>query len=157
MLSTGRKHFIGMIGAFHGKTFGALSATSKACFRKPFVQGSLLGNLGNNSLINLAHAGLLEFTHVPPNDCDALRRAFDAAAFTGNEIAGLIVEPVLGEGGIHVLTDEYMRLARQLCDEAGARLICDEVQVWHVTIIKSALLFTTFEDWAWPHWSHVGV
>jgi putrescine aminotransferase len=74
-------------------------------------------------------AGLLSFTHVKPNDCEALRRAFESAAFTGNEIAGLIMEPVLGEGGIHMLTDEYMRLARQLCDEAGACLIFDEVQV----------------------------
>ncbi len=40
MLKTGRKHFIGLIGAFHGKTMGSLSATSKACFRKPFVQGA---------------------------------------------------------------------------------------------------------------------
>jgi putrescine aminotransferase len=111
MMSTGRRAFIGLIGAFHGKTLGALSATSKACFRKDFG------------------GGLLPFTHVPPNDVAALTAAFDAAAFTGTEIAGLILEPVLGEGGIHVLTDEYLRAARALCDRHGANLIFDEVQV----------------------------
>lgn len=110
MLSTGRRHFIGVIGAFHGKTVGALSGTSKAVFRKPF---------GN---------ALLPFTHVPVNDIAALTRAFEASKFTGNEIAGFIVEPVLGEGGIHLCTDEYLRAARRLCDEYGARLIFDEVQ-----------------------------
>lgn len=110
MMATGRRHFIGLIGAFHGKTLGALSATSKACFRKDFG------------------GGLLPFTHVPPNDIEALRHAFASAAFTGAEVAGVILEPVLGEGGIHILTDEYLRAARRLCDDAGAMLIFDEVQ-----------------------------
>lgn len=110
MLATGRRHYIGLLGAFHGKTFGSLSGTSKAVFRKPFV------------------GGLLPFTHVPPNDVAALEAAFAASAFTGNEVAGLIMEPVLGEGGIHVLTDEFMRAARRLCDAHGTMLIFDEVQ-----------------------------
>lgn len=111
MLSTnGRRHYVGILGAFHGKTMGALSATSKSVFRKAFS------------------GGLLNFSHVPVNDLDALRRVFEASKFTGNEIAGFIVEPVLGEGGIHVCTDEYLQLARKLCNEYGARLIFDEVQ-----------------------------
>lgn len=110
MLSTGRRHFVGLLGGFHGKTLGSLSATSKACFRGAFG------------------GGLLPITHLPVNDLDALRRVFEASKFTGNEIAGLILEPVLGEGGIHVLTTEYMQLARKLCDDYGARLIFDEVQ-----------------------------
>lgn len=61
--------------------------------------------------------GLLPFTHVPPNDIPALEAAFAAASFTGNEVAGLIMEPVLGEGGIHVLTHDFMRAARRRgCD-----------------------------------------
>ncbi len=110
MAATGRRHFIGVLGAFHGKTLGALSGTSKAVFRKPFA-----GNL-------------LPFTHVPVNDVTALRRAFEASRFTGNEIAGFIVEPIMGEGGIHVCTDDFLRAARELCDEFGACLIFDEVQ-----------------------------
>jgi putrescine aminotransferase len=111
MLSTGgRRHYVALLGAFHGKTLGALSATSKSVFRKAFG------------------GGLLTFSHIPVNDLDALRRVFEASRFTGNEIAGLIIEPVMGEGGIHVCSDEYLRLSRALCDEYGARLIFDEVQ-----------------------------
>jgi putrescine aminotransferase len=110
MVSTGRRHFLGVIGAFHGKTLGALSGTSKAVFRKPF-SGSLL-----------------PFNHLPVNDVEALRRAFESSKFTGNEIAGFLVEPIMGEGGIHVCSDEYLRAARALCDEYGACLIFDEVQ-----------------------------
>jgi putrescine aminotransferase len=79
-------------------------------FRKPF-----LGNL-------------LDVSHVPFNDIAHLRETFKAAAFSGNEIAALILEPIQGEGGIHVASDEYLRTARQLCDEYGACLVFDEVQ-----------------------------
>lgn len=110
MLATGRRHFIGVIGAFHGKSLGSLAATSKAAFRKPFA------------------ASLLPFTHIPNNDIAALRRAFESAAFTGNDIAGFIVEPVIGEGGIHICSDDFLVEARALCDKYGACLIADEVQ-----------------------------
>ena len=93
-----------------GKTLGALSGTSKAVFRRDFG------------------GGLLPFTHVPPNDVAALERAFESASFTGTDIAGVLLEPVLGEGGIYVLSDDFMRAARRLCDASGAALIFDEVQ-----------------------------
>lgn len=110
MLSTGRKHFVGVVGAFHGKSLGSLSATSKAVFRRAFG------------------GGLLSFSHVPVNDCEALKRVFESSSFTGNDIAGFIVEPILGEGGIHVCSDEFLRTARELCDQHGSMLIFDEVQ-----------------------------
>jgi putrescine aminotransferase len=109
-VSTGRKTIIAAVNAFHGKTLGALSCTSKAAFRGPFV-----GAFGNTQ-------------HVPFNDVQALRQMFAASRFTGNEIAGLILEPIQGEGGIHVATLEYLKAARALCDEYGAVLIFDEVQ-----------------------------
>ena len=112
MLSTGRRRFIGVLGAFHGKSLGALAATSKAAFRGPFATAGVL----------------LPFAHVKLNDAAALRAAFEAAAFVGEPVAGLLVEPVVGEGGIHVADDAYLRAARALCDEFGARLIFDEVQ-----------------------------
>ena len=116
ILRTGRIKFIAVQGAFHGKTLGSLSGTSKAVFRTPFKQG------------------LLPFVHVPVNDVIALRAAFASAAFTGDEIAGLLLEPVLGEGGIHPLTDDFMRLSRELCDASGSMLIFDEVQVRHMCL-----------------------
>jgi putrescine aminotransferase len=109
-LGTGRKTIVACTNAFHGKTLGALSCTSKSAFRKPFV-----GTMHNT-------------LHVPFNDVKALQQVFASSRFTGNEIAGLILEPIQGEGGIHVSSLEFMRTARSLCDEYGAMLIFDEVQ-----------------------------
>ena len=109
-MATGRKTIIAAVNAFHGKTLGALACTSKSVFRQPF-----LGTMSN-------------VQHVKFNDVTSLKCAFEASHFTGNEIAGLILEPVQGEGGVHVATLEYMQAARDLCDKYGACLIFDEVQ-----------------------------
>lgn len=110
MLHTTRKHIIAAVNAFHGKTLGALATTSKSVFRAPFL------------------GSLLNVTHVPFNDISYLRETFKSAAFTGNDIAAVMLEPIQGEGGIFVATDEYLKAARALCDEYGACLIFDEVQ-----------------------------
>lgn len=99
-----------LVSAFHGKTLGALATTSKALFRTPFL------------------GALLNVTHVPINDLVTLKAVFAASKFTGDEIAGLIIEPIQGEGGIHICTNEYLQAARKLCDEYGSLLIFDEVQ-----------------------------
>lgn len=110
ILHTGRKRVLAFVNAFHGKTLGSLAATSKAGFRAPFV------------------GALMDVTHCSFNDLAEVSRAFEHAAFTGDEIAAVIVEPIQGEGGVHVATDDFLRCLRRLCDEAGACLIFDEVQ-----------------------------
>ncbi len=65
LLSTGRKHMVACTGAFHGKSLGSLSTTSKSEFRAPF-----LGALAN-------------VTHVPFNDIASLEQIFASSAFTG--------------------------------------------------------------------------
>ncbi|MDD4601035.1 Putrescine aminotransferase [bioreactor metagenome] len=101
---TGRHKVISTINAFHGKTLGALTATGRDLFREPF-QPLLSG-----------------FSHVPFNDIEALKKVID------HETAAVIIEPVQGEGGIIVPSDDYLPAVRQLCDEYSALLICDEVQ-----------------------------
>jgi putrescine aminotransferase len=110
MLHTGRFRVLACLNGFHGKTLGALSTTSKALFRGPFV------------------GALLDVVHVPFNDCDALRAAMEGASFTGNPFAACIVEPVQGEGGIHVATSAFLTLARDLCTATGTCLVLDEIQ-----------------------------
>jgi len=110
MMATGRTHFVSTIGAFHGKTLGALSGTSKAQYRKPF--GS----------------ALLDFAHLPLNDLQAMTAHFEGCEFSGRQVAGVIVEPIQGEGGIHPCTTEYLVGLRALCDKYGTMLIFDEVQ-----------------------------
>ncbi|MBP2642205.1 MAG: Acetylornithine/succinyldiaminopimelate aminotransferase [Firmicutes bacterium] len=103
-LHTGRKNVVSAINSFHGKTFGALSATGRELFREPF-----------EPLLN-------GFTHVPFGSTEALEQAVNA------ETAAVILEPIQGEGGIIVPPEDYLPTAREICDHYGALLICDEVQ-----------------------------
>jgi LysW-gamma-L-lysine/LysW-L-ornithine aminotransferase len=102
--STGRPKVVAARRGFHGRTFGALSATWRKELREPF-----------EPLVP-------EFVHVPYNEPEALASAVD------ERTALLLLEPVQGEGGVHVATAEYLRAARAACDRAGALLAFDEVQ-----------------------------
>lgn len=103
-LATGRKKFIAANNAFHGKTFGALTATGRDLFRAPFQP--LLQN----------------FSHVNYGEIDALAAVIDEAT------AAVILEPIQGEGGIIVPPTGYLSAVRELCDQHGTLLIADEVQ-----------------------------
>jgi putrescine aminotransferase len=109
MLTTGRHHFIGMIGAFHGKSLGSLGGTSKAVFREPFLP-------------------LLHWTHVPFGDLDALKMIMKSCDFSGDRVAAIVIEPIQGEGGINVAPPGFLAGARELCDKYGAMLVLDEIQ-----------------------------
>lgn len=106
----GKTAFVSTNGGFHGKSLGALSATSKAVFRKPFaplVPG---------------------FRHVPYGDLEAMRDTLYACQNAGDGVAAVIVEPIQGEGGVIIPPADYLPGLRKLCDEVGALLILDEVQ-----------------------------
>ena len=103
-LATGRKKYIAAKNAFHGKTYGSLTATGRDLFRKPFEP--LLQN----------------FTHVEFGNIEALEAAIDT------ETAAFILEPIQGEGGIIVPPDGYLAAVRALCDKYGVLMIADEVQ-----------------------------
>ncbi len=62
------------------------------------------------------------FVHVPLGDIEALRAAVN------DETAGILLEPVQGEGGVHVAADSYLQAVRELCDETGILMMLDEVQ-----------------------------
>ena len=101
--ATKRAKLVGTHGAFHGKTFGALSVSGRDAFRAPFAPL------------------LADAVHVPFGDLAALAAAVDGAA-------AVIVEPVQGEGGVVVPPPDYLRGVRALCDRSGAVFIADEVQ-----------------------------
>jgi len=65
---------------------------------------------------------LLPVKFVPYNDADAIRKAIN------QNTAGVFLEPIQGEGGVIVPSDEYLKHVREICDEAGILLILDEVQ-----------------------------
>jgi predicted acetylornithine/succinylornithine family transaminase len=90
-------------GAFHGRTYGALSATPQESKQAPF-------------------APLVPGFRAVAGEPDALRAAVDG------HTAAVMLEPVQGETGVHVLSGELLRAAREACDEHGAALVFDEVQ-----------------------------
>ncbi|CAF0787789.1 unnamed protein product [Adineta steineri] len=110
MLATGRRTIVAAVGGFHGKSLGALSGTSKAVFRKAFIPS------------------LLNMRHIPFNDLNALEQTLSCLQFTGDDAAAVLLEPILGEGGIIVPNDDYFPGVRRLCDKYGVLLIADEVQ-----------------------------
>ena len=90
-------------GGFHGRTYGALSATPQESKQAPF-------------------APLVPGFHAVPLEVAALRAA------VGESTAAVLMEPVLGESGVHPVPDELLRAAREACDAVGAALVFDEVQ-----------------------------
>jgi acetylornithine/N-succinyldiaminopimelate aminotransferase len=101
---SGRREFITMTGSFHGRTFGAMSATAQSKYQEPFkpvVPG---------------------FDHVPFGDAAA------AEAAMSDRVCAVLVEPIQGEGGVNVAPHDYFVRLRELCDASGALLIFDEVQ-----------------------------
>jgi acetylornithine/LysW-gamma-L-lysine aminotransferase len=101
---TGKPEIIALMGAFHGKTMGALSATWDKKYREPFLP-----------LIP-------EFKHVAPDNQDKIREAIS------EKTAAVLMEPIRGEGGVRVPPDGYLQAVRQICDEKNVLLIFDEVQ-----------------------------
>jgi acetylornithine/N-succinyldiaminopimelate aminotransferase len=90
-------------GAFHGRTYGALSATPQESKQAPF-------------------APLVPGFVVVPKDPVALAAAVDA------DTAAVLIEPIQGETGINVIPDELLLAARTACNRAGAALVFDEIQ-----------------------------
>ncbi len=103
-ISTGRKNFIAAMRAFHGRTYGSLSATFNKKYREGFEP--LLPGV----------------SHVSYNNIEALDKAVN------EETAAVILEVVQGEGGVYPASLEYIQAARRICDERGALLIVDEIQ-----------------------------
>jgi putrescine aminotransferase len=103
----GKRHVVGMVDGYHGKTLGALSVTGKPLFQRPF------------------EPLLPDVTHVPFGDHLAL-----ADELTGHDHGSVcvVLEPVQGEAGVVVPPAGYLRRVADLCSRHGAFLVLDEVQ-----------------------------
>jgi acetylornithine/succinyldiaminopimelate/putrescine aminotransferase len=104
--ATGRTRIVALEGGFHGRTLGALSATGQPAKWEGF--GPLVPGV----------------TFARPNDVESL----EAAVSPVGELATIIVEPILGEGGVVPLDDGFVRAAAEIASEVGALLCVDEVQ-----------------------------
>ena len=101
---TGKTDIISFEGAFHGRTYGALSAQKNKKYSNGF--GPLLSG----------------FKKVKFNDIKKLKDAIN------NKTAGIIIEPIQGEGGIRPADLKFLKFVRKICDQKGILLFLDEVQ-----------------------------
>ena len=112
--STPKTQILTMTGAFHGRTYGAVSATPQPKYHRGF--GPLLPG----------------FATVPFNDLEAVQGAVT------DETCAIFVEPLQGEGGVNPATPEFLMGLRQICDERRILLVFDEIQFG---IARSGALF----------------
>jgi acetylornithine/N-succinyldiaminopimelate aminotransferase len=91
-------------GAFHGRTLAAIAAT------------------GNQKYLDGFGPPVEGFDQVPFNDLDAVKKAI------GPQTAAILIEPVMGEGGVRVVPHAFLRALRELCDKNGLLLMFDEIQ-----------------------------
>lgn len=101
----GCKRLVSMENGYHGKTMGSLSVTARALYQDPF------------------RPLLPDVSHVPFGDANAL-----AHNLRKGERACVILEPIQGEGGVHIPPEGYLREVRGICDQYGAILVFDEIQ-----------------------------
>lgn len=101
---TGKNHIITFEKSFHGRTFGAMSATG---------QGKIHNGFG--PLVD-------KFTIVPFNDVAALEAVID------DSVAAIMLEMIQGEGGVNAVTPEFAQAIATICEDKGILLIIDEVQ-----------------------------
>lgn len=101
--ATGKFELVAAINSFHGRTLGSLGTTYKPQYREPFLP-------------------LNEALFVPYDDVESLKET------VSKNTSAVILEPIQGEGGVNVPCTEYLRAAREICDDTGALLILDEVQ-----------------------------
>ncbi len=102
--NTKQRDIVSFHGSFHGRTYGSLSATPNKKYQPPF--GPMLSG----------------FRYGQFNDVAAVQE------LVNENTAGVIVEPIQGEGGINIATPEFLQALRKRCDEVGAVLIFDEIQ-----------------------------
>jgi acetylornithine/N-succinyldiaminopimelate aminotransferase len=103
-VSTKKTRLVALRNSFHGRTFGALAITGQPQYQRPF------------------EPLCPEVTFIEPNDCVALEKV------VSDDIAGVVLEAVSGEGGVVPLHDDFLRCARHVATRSGALLVADEIQ-----------------------------
>ena len=109
-IATGGRWFISTVGAFHGKSMGAISMGGKSTYRTPYIPM------------------VQQVQHVQYGIADDVRKAIKNLQAVGEKVAGVILEPIQGEAGVIVPPAGYLQEVREICDETGVALIFDEIQ-----------------------------
>ena len=109
-LATGGRYYISTVGAFHGKSYGAISMGGKAAYREDYLPM------------------IQQVQHVRDGDADAMETAIENLITVGEKVAGVILEPIQGEAGVIIPPEGYLKKVREICDKYGIAMIADEIQ-----------------------------
>ena len=109
-IATGGRWYISTVGAFHGKSMGAISVGGKNTYRVPYTPM------------------VQQVQHVEYGNAADVRKAVRNLQAVGEKVAAVIVEPIQGEAGVIVPPENYLTELRGICDEFGVALIFDEIQ-----------------------------
>jgi len=127
---TGRQMILAFIGGFHGRPMGALSLTASSSVYRRHLGGLLVGV--EHVPYPVCHRCTFGHGSHSPDDCcgqwrNMIQLTLDRLVHP-DDLAAIVVEPILGEGGYQVPPDDFLPELRSICDRTGALLICDEVQ-----------------------------
>lgn len=109
-IATGGRWYISTVGAFHGKSMGAISMGGKSTYRIPYTPM------------------VQQVQHVEYGNAEDARKAIRNLTAVGEKVAAMIVEPIQGEAGVIVPPKGYLQELREICDEYHVALIFDEIQ-----------------------------
>ncbi|MBI5887161.1 MAG: aspartate aminotransferase family protein [Deltaproteobacteria bacterium] len=125
--ATGRQGIIAFTGGFHGRTMGALSLTaSNAKYRKHYHP--LLPSVFHAPYPYCHRCFLGKKRDTCSTDCLQYLKDILRHQIAPEEVACVIIEPVLGEGGYSAAPPDYMKMLKELCEKEGILFIADEVQ-----------------------------
>lgn len=109
-LATGGRWYISTVGAFHGKSMGAISMGGKGGYREDYIPM------------------VQQVQHVEYGNAEAMEAAIKNLHIVGEKVAGVILEPIQGEAGVIIPPPGYLKKVREICDRYGVALIIDEIQ-----------------------------
>ena len=109
-LATGGRWYISTVGAFHGKSMGAISMGGKGAYREDYIPM------------------VQQVQHVEYGNAAATEAAVKNLQTVGEKVAAIIVEPIQGEAGVIIPPDGYLKQLREIADKYGVCLIFDEIQ-----------------------------
>jgi putrescine aminotransferase len=109
-LATGGRWYISTVGAFHGKSMGAISMGGKGAYREDYIPM------------------VQQVQHVKYGDAAAMDVAIKNLQTVGEKVAGVIIEPIQGEAGVIIPPPGYLKAVREICDKYGVAMIVDEIQ-----------------------------
>jgi 4-aminobutyrate aminotransferase len=127
---TGRQHIIAFLGAFHGRTMGALSLTASKAQQKRRFSPMLPGvtHVRYPYTYRDCNGGAQEEESYALGCARFIEETLFKTILPPEEVAAIFVEPIQGEGGYVVAPDNFMRELRGICDRHGILLVVDEVQ-----------------------------